>query len=145
MSDLHVRLAQLHESLRLRLYRCTAGYLTIGWGHNIDDRGVTRAIADAILVEDLAVAERDLDTIASWWRGLDPVRAAAVLDMCFNLGGERFSKFAPTLDVIRRGDYAAAAARLRRTAWFTQTKTRAVRIVAMIESGQVPADLPARR
>lgn len=145
MSDLHVRLVQLHEDLRLRLYRCTAGYLTVGWGHNIEDRGISRAIADAILVEDLAVAERDLDKVAPWWRGLDPVRAAALLDLCFNLGRERFAQFAPTLDVIRLGDYAAAAKRLERTPWFKQTKTRAVRIVAMIATGRIPTELDERR
>jgi lysozyme len=142
VDTLHIRLVQMHEALRLRMYKCTANYWTIGWGHNLEARGISRAVADAILNEDLAVAERDLDAIAPWWRTLDPVRGAALLDMCFNLGRERFEKFGPTLEVIRLGDYVQAAARLQRTPWFVQTKSRAQRIVGMIATGRVPADVP---
>ena len=30
-----------HEGLELKVYTCTAGRLTIGYGRNLEDRGIT--------------------------------------------------------------------------------------------------------
>ena len=40
-----------HESIELKLYRCTSDKLTIGVGRNIEDRGITHETAMQMLDE----------------------------------------------------------------------------------------------
>lgn len=42
-----------HEGLKLKPYRCTANKLTIGYGRNIDDVGISEAEAEVLLSNDL--------------------------------------------------------------------------------------------
>ena len=49
-----------HESLELMPYRCTAGKLTIGAGHNIEDNGISKKAAEFILKEDIEHTETAL-------------------------------------------------------------------------------------
>lgn len=142
MDDLAARLVKDHEGFRPRMYRDSLGIETIGYGFNLRDRAMPKDILDELLRRDLDEAALTLDRLAPWWRTLDPVRAAALQDMAFNLGYARLAKFAPTLDEMRRGRWAVVGQRLRRTAWYTQTARRGRRIVEMFETGQIPADLP---
>lgn len=115
-----------HEGLRLRLYRCTSGKLTIGVGYNLDDRGVgpmSRALgrevslnelernglteADALRVLDADIHRFEEDVRARWinYAALDPVRRRAVIDFVFNLGIAGAAKF---VSAIRFADMALA-------------------------------------
>ena len=48
------RLLIYHEGLRLGVYRCPAGKLTIGVGRNLEDRGITEEEAYYLLRNDIA-------------------------------------------------------------------------------------------
>ena len=75
-----------HEGLRLKPYRCTAGKLTIGYGRNLDDRGISRKEAYAMLDRDIRDCEQWLiDKIPDIYNNLDEVRQSVLLNMCFNL------------------------------------------------------------
>lgn len=153
------------EGVRLRVYRCTAGKLTIGCGRNLDDvgirsgeaaalgitlrgviaNGITSAQSDALLDGDIDAAEADLDCALPWWRRLDPVRQRVLLNMCFNLGiGRRASPgrpargllgFSNTLALIQSGQYAAAASNMLMSKWARQVGLRAVRLSVMMKEG----------
>lgn len=124
--DLQLLQQQLidHEALRLRLYRCTSGKLTIGVGYNVDDRGVgpmSRALGRDVSLDELertgiteaealvvlrADIERFVDDVQSRWPNflsLDGVRQRAVIDLAFNLGIAGASKF---VSAIRFADMA---------------------------------------
>jgi lysozyme len=137
-------LVQRHEGLRLRPYRCPAGFLTIGWGRNLErsPTGISAGEADLLLANDLEATAREVETRWPWTAGLDAVRLAAVLDLAYNLGLTRLAAFGPTLALLEAGDWAGAAARLRRTRWYRQVGTRGERITGMIESGVWPVDVP---
>lgn len=113
-----------HEALRLRLYRCTSGKLTIGVGYNLDDRGVgpmARALGRDVSLNELErnglseadglkVLEADIDRfeddVRSRWpnyAALDGVRQRAVIDFVFNLGVAGAAKF---ISAIRFADMA---------------------------------------
>lgn len=114
LSALRAQLVQ-HEGLRLRLYRCTSGKLTIGCGYNLDDRGLgpmSRALgrqvslnelernglseADAMRVLDADIQRFEDDVDARWpnYVALDGVRQRAVIDFAFNLGVAGAAQFA---------------------------------------------------
>ena len=46
-----------HEGLRLKVYTCPRGKLTIGIGRNLEENGITRAEAFYLLENDLKRAE----------------------------------------------------------------------------------------
>jgi len=43
-------LIKKHEGLRLTPYRCSAGYRTIGWGHNLDAAGEPSGLVRSAMV-----------------------------------------------------------------------------------------------
>jgi len=125
----------LHEGLRLRPYRCTAGKLTIGVGRNLDDNGITQAEAFALLENDIIAVEADLDRTWPWWRQMTDPRQQVLADMCFNLGVNRLGGFVNTIAAMKRGDYEAAADGMLASLWASQVGRRAQRLAKMMREG----------
>lgn len=100
-----------HEGLRLHPYRDTVGKLTIGYGHNLSDNGITQREADMLLHDDLLVLERQLPAYP-WFAKLNPTRQAVIIDMAFNLGVAGLLQFTGMIAAIEADDYAQAAAEI---------------------------------
>lgn len=122
---------------RFRPYHDTVGKLTIGFGRNLDDRGISLAEADALLDNDIDDAIRDLTArYPSWFPALDPVRQAVLVQMAFNLGIARLSGFKRTLGAVARRDYALAAVGMLESLWAEQVGARARRLARQMETGE---------
>lgn len=93
-------------------YVCSAGKLTIGYGHNLDT-GISEAAAKFILTEDVATASAMLDHSQPWWRQKPWAVQCVLLDMCFNMGygdGKRgFSSLKTFIDAVFEDDFKRAA------------------------------------
>jgi lysozyme len=81
------------EGVRYKPYTCSEGRLTIGIGHNLDDRGLPPHIVDALYEWDIGQAVKDLDHHLPWWDTLGDVRGRALINMAFNLGITRLLSF----------------------------------------------------
>ena len=153
----------LHEGLRLKVYRCPAGYWTIGVGRNLEAkslsrgeqqyilgcdgltpqqvigllkrRGITKEEALLLLAHDIEDCEQDLKQF-DWFDRLDPVRKKVVIDMRFNLGPGGFRGFKKMITALVRGDYKAAAAEMVDSKWYHEVGNRSKRLVRMMESGE---------
>jgi lysozyme len=136
-----VRQITLHEGVRLKPYRCTAGKLTIGIGRNIEDRGITMAEAELLLRNDLADVRNGLANALPWIATLDDVRQRVLIDMAFNLGIGGLLQFERTLAAVRAGEYQRAAAMMLQSRWASQVGERAKRLARMMETGQDPREL----
>lgn len=132
------------EGLRLKMYLDPLGIPTIGWGHNLRDKPISRRAAQVIFEDDRADAKRDLLQLLPWVTQLDSVRQAALLDMMFNMGATTLRQFNVepdgSLPRIRRGEYLQAGLQLRQSRWYRQVGYRGERIVRMIETGQHPTE-----
>src|SRR4051812_12229531 len=93
-----------HEGLRLKPYNDIVGKLTIGVGHNLTDKGITKNIAMAILSEDVTDTINFLNIKFPWFHTLDDVRARAIADMTFNLMGGMLD-FHHMLAALEKGDW----------------------------------------
>lgn len=123
------------EGLRLTVYRCPAGYLTVGVGRNIEGRGISKAEAFYLLDNDINACLDDLASF-TWWGALNPIRQRALLNMRFQLGSGGFRAFKNMLAALETRDYASAAAHARDSKWFTaDSPERAKRVTAQIETG----------
>jgi lysozyme len=123
------------EGVRLKPYRCTAGKLTIGVGRNIDDRGITNAEAMYLLNNDVAICESELTAVLPNWRELSDTRQRVMLNMVFNLGRDRLSKFTKFIGCMKLGDFEGAAKEMMDSAWAAQVGQRAVRLRDMMLRG----------
>ncbi len=147
-SDIAKLTAQLKESegYRLTAYRCTAGALTIGYGHNCDAspvEGVREAgdfispeQAETLLESDLAAAVWEARRQFPWVTDLIPARQAVLYDMAFNMGIRGLSTFVNTLRMVREGDYAGAARNMLLSKWARQVGKRANRLSRQMETGE---------
>ena len=92
-SDEGLELIKQFEGLRLEPYRCSAGVLTIGYGHTHNVKHtdiITKIKAEQYLREDVAHAE---DVVNSSVRvELNQHQYDALIDFVFNLGGRNFKK-----------------------------------------------------
>ena len=131
---------RLHEGVEHKPYKCTAGYLTIGVGRNIEERGLSDDEIDYILNNDVNIATDELVDTFSWYPDLDDVRQRVVVDMVFNLGMPRFKQFQNMISAIEAGDWPEAAAQMMDSRWAKQVGARAERLRDMMETGEDSSD-----
>ena len=126
-----------HEGLKLFPYRCTSGRLSIGVGRNLNDRGITREEAMAMLQHDIDECAADCVLIVgqSVWDKLSDARQRVLVDMRFNLGPKGLRSFARTLGAISQERYGDAAAHMLESKWARQVGVRATRLAKMMRDG----------
>lgn len=124
-----------HEGLSLKLYKCTANKSTIGYGRNLDDRGITLAEADLMLEHDIDECLR-LSSQLPVYSSLNQVRQVVVINMLFNLGLPRLLGFTNMWAAIQAGDYAKAADEMLDSKWAAQVGERAIELADMMRSGR---------
>lgn len=125
-----------HEGFRCFAYKCTAGKLTIGYGRNLEDRGITQDEARILLRNDIAECELDLYRIFGkpLW-DLDDNRRYALIDMRFNLGAAGFRKFRRMIKAIKGGNFNCAAREMRDSMWYNQVGRRGIALYEMMLCG----------
>lgn len=126
------------EGYRQFPYRCTAGKLTIGYGFNLDDTGLSEPESAAILHMRIDELRDKLKSRFPWFAGLVPARQAALLSMAYQMGLAGLLKWQHTLGYVASGDYEAAAAEMVKSRWYTQTRARARRTAYMVRYGRFP-------
>lgn len=130
----HIKWAEAADGPELFPYKDTVGKLTIGYGRNLDDRGITRAEAELMLQTDVAVVQREAESLPYWER-LDPVRKIVVLDMIYNLGFSRFRGFRRFHTAMMKRDYQLAAHEMKDSRWYRQVLRRAKVLHKAMQTG----------
>ena len=127
----------IHEGVRLKPYKCPAGKLTIGIGRNIEDNGISQEEAEYLLDNDIARVTKEITSRYQWFSELNPVRQAVIIDMVFNLGISRFSKFKNTIAYIEDADYTKAATEMLDSQWAKQVGNRAKTLARQMRTGAI--------
>jgi lysozyme len=125
------------EGFREKPYSDTVGKLTIGYGRNLDDVGISRQEAHDMLTRDAIKAMRDAADLVPNWVLIDPIRQNVVANMAFNLGKTRLAKFVKFLAAVNARDYLKASAEMKDSIWYVQTGSRARRLVDEMRTGIV--------
>lgn len=115
-----------HEGLKLFPYKCPAGKLTIGYGHNLEDNGLSQSVCEYILIEDIEEAKRDLYAIFTrdFFDSLSDNQKIALVDMMFNLGMSRFLTFKKFILAVKNKDFIKASAEIINSRAYRQNKSR---------------------
>ena len=123
-----------HEGMRLKPYKCPAGRWTFGVGRNIQDNGITEEEALFLLRNDIKRCDEELKGYG-FYQHLNEARKAALLDMLFNLGLPRFSKFKNMLAALTAQNWDLAADEMLESRWARQVGYRAEELAEMVRSG----------
>jgi lysozyme len=123
------------EGERLDLYKDSVGIYTIGVGHNIQEKGVSKAVSRLMLKEDVQDVVKDTRTL-DYWDDLDSVRQLVVADMVFNLGLSRFLRFKRFNAALRQPDYSLAAHEMKDSKWYQQVGRRAHKLEKAMLTGE---------
>lgn len=127
------------EGCRLFPYVDTVGKVSVGYGRNLSDNGISLTEADAMLDGDMRRHVADLEKRFPDFIFLDPVRQVVLANMCFNLGITRLAGFKKMWAAIRAGDYETAAEEMLDSKWADQVQGRATRLAASMASGELKA------
>jgi lysozyme len=142
-----------HEAFRARKYYCSAGFLTIGYGYNLEGNylrlpeyelqvlkqdGIKQSRAEELLKAVVASVERDLYKALPWIVRLNEARQAVLINMAYNLKGNvsGLLKFKRTLALIEHGDYDNAADAMMQSKWADDVKSRAVELSKQMRTGK---------
>jgi lysozyme len=125
-----------HEGLKLKPYYCTAGKLTIGYGRNLDDVGITKEEAEYLLQNQIQTCIAELQKkIPDIYNNVNHVRQAVLVNMCYNMGITELLKFKKTLASIQRGDYKLASEQMLQSLWAEQVGNRAKQLSELMKNG----------
>jgi lysozyme len=123
------------EGWRTYPYKDSVGKLTIGYGRNLDDVGISPQEGDILLANDIKAATVSLESHFPWVMSLDSVRMGALTNLCFNMGIGALSGFKDMLEKVKDGDYKGASFALLISKYAKQVGLRAQRLALQLETG----------
>ena len=91
------------EGLRLKPYKCPAGKITIGYGRNLEDKGITKNEAELLLDNDLLDIKLELEDKLPIFKKLDDIRQNVLIEMAFNMGVPNLLEFKNTIGYLETG------------------------------------------
>ena len=106
-----------HEGFSSVVYKCTAGYDTIGYGKRIKYLQVTEEQSTEWLEEDLENLKYTLSAKNDWFLPAPQEVRDIVMNMNYQLGVSAFSKFKKTIQYIANKDYEGASIEMLDSKW----------------------------
>lgn len=124
-SDL-IKQIKEHEGLVLKPYKCPAGKLTIGYGHNLEDNGLSQSVCEYILIDDIEEAKRNLYAIFTkdFFDTLKDNQKIALIDMMFNLGLSKFLTFKKFIKAVKERNWDKSSVEMIHSKAYIQAKRR---------------------
>ncbi len=115
------------------------GHPTIGVGRALDVNGIT--LTESAYLCGNSIDECLAQAIANfpWFPALDEVRQRVICNMIYNMGIASLLQFHDMLRYTGEQRYSLAASAMQDSAWYDQVGQRAVRLVAMMQTGGATA------
>lgn len=122
------------EGLRLKPYICPSGYLTIGYGRNLESKGITIDEAEFLLNNDVNEVIESLINQIDFFIMLPEPAQEVLVDMAFNMGIVKLLTFTKFLNALREKNWLKAAEEMENSKWYKQVGNRAKELVKIIRS-----------
>jgi len=109
-----------HEGYEPRVYKCTNGYDTIGYGFAIKDLYMNKEVADLILDQKIQEMLKRILSDKDWgeWFSEKPQHIQEVLiDMIFQIGFSGVKKFRKTIQYIKDDNFLLASEEMLDSKW----------------------------
>ena len=125
---------KLSEGFRDRVYKCTEGYYTIGYGFAIKDLIMDEDIAEMILRRKLDSLIDKADKKFIFLKNLPVVVRDVIYEMCYQMGVTGVSKFKKTLAYLENNEFKMAAKEMLDSRWARQTPNRAKKLSEIVKN-----------
>ena len=133
MEDLLKKIKE-HEGFRPRVYKCTEGYDTIGYGFAIKDLELDEDIAEEILLRKLEKLIKRIRDKFDWLDTVPHEVQGVLVNMSYQMGVTGVSKFKKALHAMQMFQWKIAADELLDSRWAKQTPNRAKELSDIIRN-----------
>lgn len=113
----------------------TGGNVTIGIGRNLGARPLSSEVVEMMFAEDAMEAIAELKIIFKRFDNFTQGRAHALINMMFNLGGDKFRGFIHMIEAVEISDWVGAARGVKSSLFYKERPNRAERIMENLVSG----------
>jgi len=136
---------KIDEGVKYEIYLDHLGYPTFGIGHLVleSDEEFTKPAGTPVSEErvracfdrdvEIAIGECNLLYEGGFFKTLPDEVQHIMVNMMFNMGRPRMSKFKKFLAAIKEGNWAEAAKEGRDSRWYEQVTNRAERLMTRLE------------
>ena len=121
------------EGFRNRVYKCTEGYDTIGYGFAVKDLVMDKDIADMSLERKVAELRLRVEQKFPFIDSMPESVQDVMIEMCFQLGVSGFSKFKKTIQYLMTKQFEEAAVEMLDSKWYKQTPNRAKKLSDIVK------------
>jgi lysozyme len=153
-----------HEGYRANPYKDSVGVLTVGIGFNLERAEAPGLLAaEGIDYNQVVSGRRPISKDEAWRLAANDVNTAAadaarifpnfgslpagvqevLVNMAFNLGGTKLSKFVRLREAVAAGDFPRAAEYMMQSKWAGQVGGRAVELAEQMRRGGAAAAPPS--
>ena len=108
--------------------------MTIGYGHNLEAKGIPEAVANMLFSDDLADAIEDVRYCFSCYDQLSRPRQLVLISMAFNLGRDKLNQFVRFIGAVHLGHWDAAADEIMNSKAAAQAPVRYKTLAAMMRN-----------
>lgn len=136
-----------HEGYVAEIYLCSEGYPTFGIGHMVTEEDMENTwpvgtpVTDERILEvfkkDCEIAYTDACALVLNFAGQAPDAQRVLVNMAFNLGRNRLSKFKNMLKAVNEGNYLVAANEMINSKWYSQVGRRSKELVDIMKDARV--------
>ena len=125
---------KISEGYRSKVYKCTEGYDTIGYGFAIKDLELDEDICDMILERKVGKLVERLEKNLPYLRSLPKDAQDVLIEMAYQMGVSGLLKFKKTLMYVESKDYKDASVEMLDSRWAKQTPNRAKKLSDIMAS-----------
>jgi|TARA_Y100000033_G_scaffold50268_1_gene60363 lysozyme len=135
---------EIDEGVVYEIYTDHLGYPTFGIGHLITKNDpefeepvgtpVSKERVDSVFAVDIKIAEDECKVLYKFWEELPEEVQEILVNMMFNLGRPRLTKFKNMYAALEMGDWTKAAAEGRDSRWYHQVGNRSERLMVRLEN-----------
>ena len=123
-----------HEGWRDKAYQDSEDIWTIGYGRNLKELQIDKALGEQWLEEDINQAKVEAAKLSEFHL-LEGARRDVLIEMVYNMGPSRTASFKKMLLAIRDGDWKEAAVQMLDSKWASQVGQRARTLAKQMETG----------
>jgi len=134
-----ISMLKRHEGFRKHPYLDTLGFLTVGYGYNLDslmEDGISEKEAVSLLETRVSIIREEAARKIPGWDKLLDARQDVIIDMIYNMGITRFFGFKRMLSALEAQDYDSAADEMLDSRWAEQVGGRALELSEMMRLGR---------
>ena len=135
---------EIDEGVVYEIYTDHLGYPTFGIGHLITKNDpefeepvgtpVSKERVDSVFAIDIKIAEDECCVLYPFWEELPEEVQEILVNMMFNLGRPRLTKFKKMNAALEMGDWKTAAIEGRDSRWYHQVGSRSERLMTRMEN-----------